>query len=75
MNPLFEEAGLRGTMGAEPPVMDRRQLDLLRMIVQGYQGYGQQPPPGLLQRMLNSVTPVPRPPAQGGPIQQLGIRG
>jgi hypothetical protein len=62
-------------MQGNPPFMDKRQLDLLRMIVQGYEGYGAQPEPGMMQRMLNYVTPRPKPQAPVGTYQQLGIRG
>jgi hypothetical protein len=72
MNPLFQDYQLRGTQQGNPVFMDKQQLDVLRMIVQGY---GQQAGQGMLQNMLNSVTPSARPQASGGTYQQLGIRG
>jgi hypothetical protein len=72
MNPLFQDYQLRGTTQGNPVFMDKQQLDVLRMIVQGY---GQQAGQGMLQNMLNSVTPNARPQAPGGAYQQLGIRG
>jgi hypothetical protein len=75
MNPLFEDYQLRGTTQGNPVVMDRQQLDLLRMIVQGYEGYGKQPEPGMMQHLLNYVTPRPKPQAPVNTYQQLGIRG
>jgi hypothetical protein len=72
MNPLFQGYQLRGTLQGNPVFMDRQQLDVLRMIVQGY---GQQAGQGVLQQMLNTVSPGPRPQAPMGGYQHLGIRG
>jgi hypothetical protein len=72
MNPLFQDYQLRGTTQGNPVFMDKQQLDVLRMIVQGY---GQQAGQGMLQNMLNSVRPGLRPQAPVSNYQQLGIRG
>jgi hypothetical protein len=73
MNPLFEDYQTRGTIGPNPVLMNKQQLDVLRMIVQGYQG--QQAQQGWLNSLENFVTPRPRPQEPVTQFQQLGIRG
>jgi hypothetical protein len=71
MNPLFMGEKLRGTIGANPVIMDKPQLDVLRMLVQGYDENHQ---PRWLEQMLKQITPRSRP---VGEFQRgaMGIRG
>jgi hypothetical protein len=73
MNPLFEDDQPRGTMGPNPVIMNKQQLDVLRQIVQVYGQ--QQAQQGWLNSLENFVTPRPQPQAPVNFYQQLGIRG
>jgi hypothetical protein len=72
MNPLFEDTPLRGTMGANPVLMGKQDLDLLRMLVEGY---GQQQGKGYLMKALDALTPKAKPLAPVSLPMSLGIRG
>jgi len=72
MNPIFEDTPLRGTMGANPVLMGKQDLDLLRMLVQGY---GQQQGKSYVMQALDAVTPKAKPLAPMSLPVALGIRG
>jgi hypothetical protein len=67
-NPLFQTQETSGTPSGNPVIMDKQQLDLLRMLVQGY---GQQTAG---QWLINKLTPTPRPQVPFTPVA-MGIRG
>lgn len=72
MNPLFMDTKLRGTIGANPVIMDRQQLDLLRLLAQGYEE--DQHSPGWLHQMITKISPRSRPVDEFKPVA-MGIRG
>jgi hypothetical protein len=69
---LFEDAPLRGTVGPNPVLMGKQELDLLRMLVHGY---GQQQGKSMVMQALDAVTPRPKPLGPVSLPSALGIRG